>query len=191
MHKPMKLVIKNDTQWAVADLRPLIERALKEEQFERNRLTVNIYYTRGRHHGKYGPGTIWMGLPSISQSHLINSQVVAKILCWCLRAERGMSRKDMPIWQNIPAEWAKEFDIRLLESDAKPKKGVQARRYEAAVKKLTQFQKRAALLTRAKSRNDKLIKKWAKKARYYEVMIAKKEREARARRQRSLEDIDL
>ncbi len=172
-------------------MRPLIERALKEEQIERDRLTVKVYYTRGRHFGRYRSGEIGMGLPPVSKSHLMNPETAAQLFCWCLRAEKGMSRKDIPIWSNIPVEWAKEFTIKLLEPDTKPKKGVQFRRYEAAVKNLTRYQNRAALLSRAKSKNDKLIKKWAKKARYYEVTLAKRERDARTRRQRSLEDVDL
>ena len=187
----MKLTIKNETRWAVADLRPLIERALKEEQFDRDRITVRVYRTRSQIFGNYRRGLLGLGLPPLSGVHMMSSVRAAQMLCWLIRAERNMSPKDIPRWWNIPADWGKDFPVGLLESDSKPTRGLRARRYNAAMQNLERCQRRAALLDRAKARNEKLIKKWAGKVQYYEQTIAKRKADIKARIDRPFKEFDL
>ena len=122
---------------------------------------------------------------------MMSSVRAAQMLCWLIRAERSMSPKDIPRWWNIPADWAGNFRVRLLESDSKPTRGLRARRYNAAMQNLERCQRRAALLDRAKDRNDQLIKKWAGKVQYYEQTIAKRKADVKARIARPFRKVDL
>ena len=121
----------------------------------------------------------------------MDSVKAARMLCWLLRALSGKARGDLPHWKDISADWGKAYLIRQLESDSRPMKGLKAKRYDAAMKNLEGCYRRAGLLDRAKTRNDKRIKKWAGKVQYYEQTIAKRKADIKARIDRPFKEFDL
>ena len=173
----MKLKIVNETDYRTADLRKFLAVGLREEGVGpviRDwccGYRVKFYRMSERRRGGYGyynSRNMALGLYD-SASVMTPEQVTAlpRVFVHELGHNRGLRHKEMAAYATLPVSWAEGLAVRKKIVAPKPKRDVQAKRQRRAEKMLAEHEAKL-------KREQKLVKKWRQKVRYYERAFEKR-----------------
>ncbi len=163
----MNLKIVNETDYQTADLRRFLAVGFREEgvDFKESwgRYVVEFYRPRGCVAGQALYHSTWMRLALYnSDGELAPAQVVrlAQVFVHELAHNRGLRHKEMTYSSEIDVPWAAGLRVRRKVVKPKPVRDVQAERQTHAEKMLAEHDAKL-------KREQKLVKKWRQKVRYY------------------------
>ena len=162
----LKLKVKNHTQWDTKDIRKLFLECMRREGA--TCCFVNVVYKVRRWNTSNMSGratvngyTVKMLIPRGDKLSMDDIMWIARVFIHELGHNKGLLHEDMVSTHDIDCDWAKPYKIRKKEPKPKPKRNLKQERYEKAKAKVRQYQ------TKVK-RDINLLKKWEKKAKYYE-----------------------
>lgn len=168
----MRLKITNETDYRTSDLRRFLTIGFREEgvnlKEEWGRYVIKFYRPRGSLAGQAQYNIRWMRLAlRDSEGELSPNQItrLAQVFVHELGHNRGEKHRDMVSSGTLPVPWAEGLRIRKKVVKPKPKRDIVAERAEHAAKMLRQHETKLR-------REEKLVKKWAQKVKYYGRVLA-------------------
>lgn len=169
-----KLKLTNQTGWNTMDLRLFVRAGLKAEIGK----WWGTYYVDVRNRRRYfGRGMVnglWIGLYPEPGVLMDGEDLIrfAQTLAHEVQHNKGERHGTMTVATELPVEWAHTlladgFAIRQAEVKLKPKRDIVNERHIHAAKMLAMHDAKLR-------REEKLVKRWAAKVRYYERRAQKK-----------------
>lgn len=163
----MKII--NRTDWDTGDLQRLIRRTMKEvgiEKDQMNRVVVN----KSR---KWISGRAWRYTGQVEMcvpnGQKFRTDRFVQVLVHEFHHILGLHHEDMVSSFTLDYDWTKKFRVNKKEQKPKPKpkEPIQITRHRIALRRVKE---KEAIIRR----NQKLLRKWNKKVKYYEKELMKK-----------------